>query len=64
MAYISTTSAPRDGRSLLGGFFAECAIFFDIVGAAIRVSSAVEGHSKPKSRDLRLLGIKELPSVR
>jgi hypothetical protein len=63
MAYASTTAPSHGSHSLLGSFFAECAAFFEVFGAAIRVANAVDARQEPDQRDLNVLGIKgQLPS--
>lgn len=65
MAYVSTSGAPREARSWLGSFLAECVAFLQVFGAAVRVASAVESRRTPNPRDLTILGIKGgLPVVR
>ena len=37
--------------------FAAIGAFFDVIGSAVAVSSAVEANKRPRARDLRTLGI-------
>jgi hypothetical protein len=64
MAQTSTLgSAPRG--SALSAAVAEIGAFLAILGAAIRVSAAVEAGREPEKGDVSLLGIKgSLPRIR
>jgi hypothetical protein len=52
------------GKRRLGKFGAHIATFFEIIGAAIRVSQAVESRRDADTADLRSLGIdRPLPKL-
>jgi hypothetical protein len=61
MVSLPLDDRPVTLRSRIGGAIARIGGYMAVVGAAIRVADAVESHMRPKARDLRILGIRELP---
>ena len=58
MAYLSLQPVEQGIAARFAAMLAECGAILELVGAAIRVSRAIEHRRAPAAQDLKRLGVR------